>query len=1151
MADFAGAGLEWLGGIAEGGIHIGGGAKFNKKNEVVQKLTDIYNLLDDRIPDKNLSRKERQQAGDADGDGERDNSFWAILKRRREARKAKKEEEKAKKADEPKKEGKGILGMLMSGLLWSGKKIFTIGGELLAKVFTTTIGKTIGTVFEKSLMPVFTKGAELIGKAATFLGLGRAGKALWTGAKAVATGLGTTALETAKFVGTRVLTPLATYAAEAGVAAIGAISAPVAIGAGIIVGGAALAYLSYRLLTSKDNTQLDQVRFAFYGSEDYEDAKGDDSAKLRYFESEFAKYTTFDNQGIAALKGISAEEIYRIATGAGIKVNDPDTQKKFERWVVGRFTPLYLLWTTRFNQVLKDGYKTFLSGNDKNIGPKQKLDILKEVLLPEDHPVFNVDIGPLEEEELMDGEKVLDVYKSIREDVEELVKVIPKEEDIKQIKENGGAPAYLATDFGKSNGMTNLITGQVPKTDPVKQTIIDTTGVEASVGPNSLDQAPNLLVRSGKVEKGRHVSNIVSAIDAIRLKTYGFTEVKMTTESVKLAYDLEDFVYRNITKVNKEYVYSGRIDEIVTKFGGRFGYKKADNSNDPGFFEFEKWVTERFLPVLLNFINVTNNFLPNANPFDLVVTSSTPNLWDIAVATMGTMSPTTKASVWLLTYRPFADMEVPNSDQSTCDGQMDYLLRLRKENELRQQGKDLKGPTVSIKDDTKKSLDGNKKWDGSYQGPRTALGDKIMGGGPGTPGSLPDGQAQDIDYGGYGNSPLVKGAGGSYMDIRAKDKSRASMVDVITKAAKIVGVDPALLLTIGMVESSLKPEAGAGTSSAKGLFQFIDGTWTTQLKKYANKYGIPSNASPYDPVANAILGAEYVKEGVETVSKVVKGRQVNAADIYMSHFMGPQGATDFLNGLQKNPNAIAANTFPGQAKANKSIFAEDKGSGPWRTYAGVYNEVQRRVRGQASNLSSIAGLDMNASNAPTPAAGNVDGPTESGSAKGVNSPQAQQNATAAKAVSDTKSAVKSSAANEAVNPNTSNSTASDKPYTAGAVSTANDVGTSAAVNNVKNQIEVEKAKSVANSDSAVRNAADLQLSGTESTLQVMQAQYKVQSGMASTLTQILTILQNKQDSIASSQQQPASNLANTLSPQSNAPQISHGEAPIGVKRMAY
>ena len=33
---------------------------------------------------------------------------------------------------------------------------------------------------------------------------------------------------------------------------------------------------------------------------------------------------------------MSAEEIQRIATGAGIQLNDPDTQKKFERWVIGR-----------------------------------------------------------------------------------------------------------------------------------------------------------------------------------------------------------------------------------------------------------------------------------------------------------------------------------------------------------------------------------------------------------------------------------------------------------------------------------------------------------------------------------------------------------------------------------------------------------------------------------------------------------------------------------------------------------------------------------------------------------------------------------------------------------------------------------------------
>jgi hypothetical protein len=68
------------------------------------------------------------------------------------------------------------------------------------------------------------------------LGLGKAGTALWNGAKAVASGLGTAAVATARFVGARVLTPLATYAAEAGMAALGAISAPVAIGAGIMVG---------------------------------------------------------------------------------------------------------------------------------------------------------------------------------------------------------------------------------------------------------------------------------------------------------------------------------------------------------------------------------------------------------------------------------------------------------------------------------------------------------------------------------------------------------------------------------------------------------------------------------------------------------------------------------------------------------------------------------------------------------------------------------------------------------------------------------------------------------------------------------------------------------------------------------------------------
>lgn len=62
--------------------------------------------------------------------------------------------------------------------------------------------------------------------------------------------------------------------------------------------------------------------------------------------------------------------------------------------------------------------------------------------------------------------------------------------------------------------------------------------------------------------------------------------------------------------------------------------------------------------------------------------------------------------------------------------------------------------------------------------------------------------------------------------------------DAIRNAARATGTSFAYLLATAKVESGLDPKEASGTSSARGLFQFIDQTWLTMLKEAGPALGL-------------------------------------------------------------------------------------------------------------------------------------------------------------------------------------------------------------------------------------------------------------------------------------------------------------------------
>src|SRR5882757_8771731 len=74
------------------------------------------------------------------------------------------------------------------------------------------------------------------------------------------------------------------------------------------------------------------------------------------------------------------------------------------------------------------------------------------------------------------------------------------------------------------------------------------------------------------------------------------------------------------------------------------------------------------------------------------------------------------------------------------------------------------------------------------------------------------------------------------------DPSRVRIAGAIKQAASTTGTSFEYMLTTAKMESDFNPTAGASTSSAHGLFQFIDQTWLATVKDAGAQLGYSNYA---------------------------------------------------------------------------------------------------------------------------------------------------------------------------------------------------------------------------------------------------------------------------------------------------------------------
>src|SRR3712207_5552120 len=82
------------------------------------------------------------------------------------------------------------------------------------------------------------------------------------------------------------------------------------------------------------------------------------------------------------------------------------------------------------------------------------------------------------------------------------------------------------------------------------------------------------------------------------------------------------------------------------------------------------------------------------------------------------------------------------------------------------------------------------------------------------------------------------------------------LAETVVRAAETTGVDPAYLMALADKESSLLPASKADTSSAEGLFQFLESTWLEVLRRYGAKHGFHGAAEAVQRVRGQTVVAD-------------------------------------------------------------------------------------------------------------------------------------------------------------------------------------------------------------------------------------------------------------------------------------------------------
>lgn len=215
--------------------------------------------------------------------------------------------------------------------------------------------------------------------------------------------------------------------------------------------------------------------------------------------------------------------------------------------------------------------------------------------------------------------------------------------------------------------------------------------------------------------------------------------------------------------------------------------------------------------------------------------------------------------------------------------------------------------------------------------------------------------------------------------VSAQNRS-PEIIDIIYNVSQETETDFTLLAVKALMESDLGRKTVANHSSARGIYQYIEPTWLTLMKRYGKRIGQEEKANQIkfnvnkgilevesdnknakqeildlrDDVKIATLIKAYQIKDETPALQNMKGARITATDHYIVHMLGLGMARTFY--AMRNTNSpiqmasVRTQAFDEAVTLNKSFFY--KGDVPL-TATQAYDRFQERISAQYKKLHTI------------------------------------------------------------------------------------------------------------------------------------------------------------------------------------------------------